>query len=337
MKKYLKVVFAALTVLMLVSSLAACGPSGSHSSIDYFEDEERHVRVMLEDGQASITFNVKRWNETYGLQNDGHYAIPDDLQDVFFPIIPRDGNVVDVRVARVFSMGSHLVDDSELPVVALLMDDGSIEWCYADPNSTLYYVEFSSSDMYSIGTNEKIVRKYSGDFVSIDCVSSDEDSAYKTIYAVSSYGYRFDFQKMHLENQLFDNGWICELQGGSLYGYLSVEEDYHASFSISDTKYADWSSSDLQLLWTGMAHYVTSPDDDLPLGTITFDMEPATESPVAGQELSPDMAGHYLADITFDQDYQMTLYHTDGDKLYPSSDEVLVFKSWFYAIRDVSE
>jgi len=58
---------------------------------------------------------------------------------------------------------------------------------------------------------------------------------------------------------------------------------------------------------------------------------------VAGQELSPDMAGHYLADITFDQDYQMTLYHTDGDKLYPSSDEVLVFKSWFYAIRDVSE
>lgn len=353
MRKYLKVIYTVVTILMFVSFLTACGQAEINPPIDkespdldknaenngnpFFEDEEGHVRVALEDGKASITFNVERWNETYGFQNDGYYFIPDDLQDVFFPIIARSGNVIDACVARVMSLGSYFTDDFELPVVVLLMDDGSIEWFYADPNSTHYFLELNPGDMYSIDTYEKIERKYSGDFVSINCVSNDEDSNYKTIYAVSSYGYSFDFYEMYLENQLFDNVWICELQEDSLYGYLSVDENYNASFSISGVKFTDLSSSDLHLIWSGMARYVTSPDDDLPLGTITFDMESATESSVDGLMLPQDMVGDYLADITFDKDHQMTLYHKAGDKLYPSSENTLVFTSWYYASREGTE
>ncbi len=140
-----------------------------------------------------------------------------------------------------------------------------------------------------------------------------------------------------MENQLFDNVWICELQEDSLYGYLTVDENYNASFSISDVKFTDLDSSDLHLIWSGMARYVTSPDDDLPLKTITFDMELATESFVNGLTLPQSMVGNYLADITFDKDYQMTLYHKAGDKLYPSSENTLVFNSWFYANREGTE
>ncbi len=362
MKRHLKIIYTAVTILMFVSVLTACGKQESNSpsppttsmqktesnqSIDkrlpnqdkteqnrenpYFEDGEGLVRIALENGEASISFNVECWNETYGSQSDGVYFIPDTLQDVFFPIIVISGNVMDVCVARVSSMGTYLpTDEFELPVVVLLMDDGSIEWCYADPNVTLYSYEFSSRDMYCMNTYEKLVYKFSDDFVSIKCVPDSVNSDGMRINAINSYGYSFDFHELYLEKQLFENVWMCELQEDSLYGYLTVDADDTATFSISGVEYVDWSSSDRHLIRSGMASYVTSPDDSLPLGAITFDMELATESSVDGQMLPQNITGSYMGEITFDKNGQMTLFHNDGDKLYPSSGETLVFTSCFY-------
>ena len=128
------------------------------SENNFLEDEDGLVKIEIENGEANISFQVDSWNKIYGSQSDGFYHIPDSLQDVFFSIIPRSGSVVDACVARISSMGTYLpTDDFELPIVVLLMDDGSIEWFYANPNATLYSYEFSSSDLYSIDTYEKLV------------------------------------------------------------------------------------------------------------------------------------------------------------------------------------
>lgn len=295
----------------------------------YFEDEERLVRVALEDGEASISFNGESWNETYGFQRDDIYFVSDTMQDEYFPIRVKSGNVIDVCIARVLAMGPYSpMDGFVLPIVVLLMDDGSIEWLYASPNIVFDSGEFGEKKQYYIDTYEKLA--YRDNFVSFSCVSSGEGFKDKRIYAINSHGDRYNFFEMYLENQLYDTAWMCELEEDSLYGYLKINKDGSADFSISGVKYVDLSSSDIFQIWAGTTNYVKSPDHHLPLGTLTFDMVQAIEPSVDGQMLPRDMQGSYQAEITRKENGQITLYHSAGDKLYPSSGETLVFDAWFY-------
>jgi len=145
MKKSL--IMMLLLVAALALGLAACGGSdagppdegsgyeaepgvigdGSEESRypEVREDEDGLVTIRFEDGIAEIIFNLEKWGDL----NIGMT----DLDEGPFPIETSSGRVVDAIVGKIVSVELFRGRDYLAPVVALLMEDGRVEYFIADP------------------------------------------------------------------------------------------------------------------------------------------------------------------------------------------------------------
>lgn len=138
--------FSALVLLPSLLLTAACGESvkapipddggdSGDGSADLIkrQDEEDLVGVSIENGAASIYFNLDRWDELHNIYDvDPEYYDMERMEGGPFPIAVESGLVKDAVIGKV-----PLLDYSSyeftVPVVVFLIDDDSLEWIYADP------------------------------------------------------------------------------------------------------------------------------------------------------------------------------------------------------------
>lgn len=280
-------------------------------------DAEGIVSVAIENGKAELRFDRDKWNETRGLYyGEDIFFIPDTMPDTFYPIQVEGGNVVDACIAKLPSLEPDLPADAFMvSAVVLLMDDGSIEWFYANPNG-LFVPDGAHEPNYSISTFGKL--PYRDDFKSLSFEPTGEGIGESTIYITNAFGDRYDFLYLYLEEQLQYGTWVCALANGSVHGYLTIDVNGDALFRVGNGKSTGMFLEETFEIWEGTANFVKSPGQHLPLGMLDFDMELAVNQYDDGRKLPAKMQGSYRTDITLTQDGMLRLYHNDGDALYPS-------------------
>ena len=289
-------------------------------------DAEGIVSVAVENGEASIHFDRERWNEARGLSyGEDVFFIPDTMPDAFYPIRVESGGVVDACIAQLPALEPDLpADDFVLPVVVLLMNDGSIEWFYANPNG-VFVPDGEMETNYIVTTYGKL--PYKDDFKSLSYEAIGEGHGESTIYITNAFGIRYDFLYLYLEEQLQYGIWVCEFLDGSASGYLTIGDNGDVLFRVGKGDSTGIFLEETFEIWEGTASFIKSPGQYLPLGMLDFDMKLTVSNYDDGRKLPTEMHGSYRAEITLTQDGKLKLYHNDGDELYPSNGKntVLVF------------
>lgn len=305
------------------------------SSIDSVkrQDEEGLVEISVDDGLASIYFNLDRWDELYGIYDaDPDYYNVEGMQEGPFPILVESGLVKDAVIGKVQLLDYSCYEFS-LPVVVLLMDNGSLEWIYADPYMTVDYSYLGGEyqDYENFLSNGKISRV--DDYTHFFYESDKEGIGDKNIYVTNINGDVFDFYYLWMETKLYGGTWICELwpptdwSEYSLNAYMIFEEDGSFYYDIGEG--FPYGEAEIYLEnWGGTAELVTSLDQDYPLGTLLYDIE-ITWWMVEGDlidddlDLSMHLKGSYR--IFVDSDGSLGFSHKDGDDIYQVNRDIKKF------------
>lgn len=347
MRKHRKIMYTVIVILLLLSLFTACGqqesnlpslpvpsvkPTESQGTInknlpnaDKSTQDGRLVRtdadgivsVAIQNGEASIHFDRERWNETRGPSyGEDIFFIPDTMPDAFYPIKVESGGVVDACIAKLPALEPDLsADNFVLSAVVLILDDGSIEWFYANPNG-VFVPDGESEPNYIIETFGKM--PYRDEFESLSYESTGEGHGESTIYITNAFGDKFDFLYLYLEEQLHYGFWVCELSSDSVKGYLAIGENGDTIFRVGMEDSGGLYLAETLEVWEGTANFIKSPGQHLPLGTLEFDMELVARLYDENPDLPIEIHGSYRAEIMLTEDGTLRLYHNDGDELYPS-------------------
>lgn len=290
------------------------------------EDEDRLVKIAIEDGAASISFDFHRWEELHQLKETAFDFIDTDaMEEGPFPIELESGKVIDASIGKIQSI-TYSEYNFTIPIVVLLMEDGSLEWLYADPYMTEDYINFRSFGKLS----------YKDDFISLSYGSDNEGYGDYTIFLENSKSERLDLRYIIFHDRLVRGTWTCPLPPtGQICGYLSFNEDGEVHWEIGEG--VDYETSPLQAyeVWDGTFEYIMSEDRQYPPGTLTFDM--GGWWIYEGDEDSEDLGYSIIIEGSYRTEFQsdgsMTLYHNDGVMLYQFKDEA-EYTFYNYGDRD---
>ncbi|MCL2815914.1 MAG: hypothetical protein FWD23_15065 [Oscillospiraceae bacterium] len=258
-------------------------------------DKESLVEVRIENGAASLVFDLDKWEGVY--------------QSGPFNITGLSGRVKDACVGKVAELDPY-AEEYIMPAVLLLMEDGSLEWLQANP--------FVPEWLYSFGK-----LPWLKDIVSLSYEPHGENTEELTIIAADKSGLRYDVRTFCWLVNIFEDEWIYEngpvtglyddidavylglgengdvsLRRGLLYNgdaYAFYAGKYTVSFTGSNP--AGIRSCVLELkLWNELDLDMSNPDFSSP----------------------PELTGKYF----FEADgVYLTLHLTEGDPLSYSIDD----------------
>ncbi|MGB4313050.1 MAG: hypothetical protein ACOX0L_06595 [Natronincolaceae bacterium] len=309
------------------------------------EDEDRLVKINIKDGEASIYFDLDRWDELHNIYDGGlDFFDTAKLQEGPFPIIVKSGKVKDACIGKI-----QLMDYSQyeftMPTVVLMMEDGSLEWFFADP-----YMTEDLSKMGGEYENYQNFRSH-GKLAHMDNFSSffyESDGEgigdNKSIYITNEIGDKFDFYYLWLETMLYDGVWICELfsprgeDGYPVNGYFSFERDGSFNFNVGIGNSYEPEHVEYIEYWVGNAEMITKTDRSYPLGTIVYDLhvdwwvDECVEGDCESEKLR-EISGSYRSFIG--SDAGLTLCYNDGDDLYQQNKDLKTFNLYIYFYYEI--
>ena len=349
-----KITWTAVTILMIalcVCTLSACGQKEENSNPlpvpslpivseepepeenNLLTDEEGLVQVSIENGSASISFDLARWDSLYGILQPSKafsyqegYMDPTNLSEGPFPISGLTGKVKDAVIAQMESLDWMGYPSFVTPAVILLMEDGSVEWLLADPYSAAVSAEMDSDYRpYTSYGRLPLIEKVHN----LSYETEDEGRGDITVYAVTGDGLRYNLRILCNMMTLFDDVWTCVLRSPMeqyappLYGYMTFYEDGNILYDVIEGSYYTGYPYES---WVGKYELILAEDQLYPPGTIVFDMELNwwvyewdEESDCSNQQYTPHIKGTYRFDAyaggTID------LFLNDGDDLYPYKEE----------------
>lgn len=291
-------------------------------------DEDGLLQIIIEDGHASILYDLERWDELHNIYDvDTEFFNVDNLADGPYPIGVEAGRVKDACIGKVERMDFSAYDFT-LPVVVLMMEDGAIEWFYADPymaeDNKGYGEEY---DVWENFQSSRLLAKVEGTF---SYEPDNEGIGNKTIYVTKEQGLKSDFYYLWLETMVFSSSWACELNDEwPIYGNFNFEDNGYFYFDVGEGEDSYPVVQSVYENWEGNAEIITAVDQDYPLGTFVFDMwvtwwiDECVEGDCDNEKLAR-VSGSYRIDVV-GSDGSITLYYNEGDDLYQQNKDWKVF------------
>lgn len=335
-KKSPWLVLAIMTMLILTTS---CGSSGKPVDIEVNldiknasndetnenkdlaikirEDEDKLVKITIEDGEATISFDLNRWEEVFNISETAPaYVELDEISEGPFPIIVDSGKIVDAYIGAIRTFPYNRDDfDGILMAAVLLMEDGSLRWFEAIPYWTMYINEAYGEEGF-IASDEL---PHKDDYVSFSYESDGEGIGNKTVYIINSAGDKFDLYYLIMESRFFFCSWICNFPDANS-GKLTFSENGGVLWEIGrgGEKYE---------IWEGSYEYIKTNGREYPIGTLLFDMGGWWIYEGDGDiGYETRIVGSYRMDYEYMED--MKLYHNDGTLLYQFDKNTTIYEFW---------
>jgi len=223
----------AFILVFILICLPGCEKKASGNAVGPVirQDEEGLVEVRIENGEATLTFNLDKWEKQYNLSlyieefvYNPSGAIPKSGP---FKISGFSGKVLDACVGKVLAMDYYYFpfeyfDDFIIPSIMLLMDDGTVNWLLANPMAQLFERMLNDSS-YHIDGKLPLINN-------IASLSFEDDNAgfgEKAFFAADREGSRYNLLAPWKLLTLCDAAWYC-MPIGSIPAYtpalLSFDE-----------------------------------------------------------------------------------------------------------------
>jgi len=214
------------------------------------KDEEGLVTVTIEDGVPAIYFDKELWR--------AHHGIPNVTDDPFI-IENLNGPVLDACVGKIETMDRPNNGNFITPVVAFILEDGTVDYVYADP-----YMGEYGRELYAAGGLpwlKDIVTLYYGPEI--------EGIWGNTIFAVDSSGLSYDIRRLNGLENVFLIKFMCEVEEmPGLELILKLEED---GTMLLDK---NWTFGEVEYFKGKYWVYLAEGDDqEWPAGTFRFDYD----------------------------------------------------------------
>lgn len=293
------------------------------------EDKEKLVKVAINDGEATISFDFDRWEQLHQLKENAFDFIDTDaMEEGPFPMKVESGKVVDAYIGKIQSI-SFAEYEFIMPTVVLLMEDGSLEWFFADPYNTIDLKDIGGEyeDYENFTSMGKLSHK--DDYVSFSYESDGEGYGNDTIYIRNSVGEKFDFRYLLYETNLTFGTWVCSLPPGDyMHGFITFSEDGTVKWEIGDMDEDDINKiGQAYEIWEGIYEFIKTDDREYPIGTLLLDMggwwiyEGEGDLGYEGQ-----IKSSYRTDFSPSGD--LVLYYNDGVDLYQFKKNHKRFDFW---------
>lgn len=294
------------------------------------EDEDELVQIRIEDGKASIYFDLDHWDELHNIYDlDTDYFNVEALANGPYPVNVERGKVKDACIGKLQLMDFSSYDFT-LPVVVLMMVDGGMEWLYADPYMAEDYSHLGGEyEEYQNFNSMRLLAKVDG-FSSFSYESDNEGFGAMAIYVHDEPGNKFDFYYLWLESELYTGIWACRLnEDWPVYGNLSFEEDGYFYFNVGEGEDYDPTIQYLFETWEGNAEIITACDQGYPLGTFVFDMwvtwwvDECVDGDCETGKLEQVQGSCRMGPMG--SDGSLELYYNEGDDFYQQNKDWKVF------------
>ena len=271
--------------------------------VEIFTDADGLCTARLTEGAVQVRLNPRAWAELYSFED---IQLNFENPDTFITVEGIDGEIADIVLAQVpgFS-GMHYEDVTyDAPILAMLMQDGTVHVALLDP--------------YNTGFESWGALPFLEGVVSLEAGYQTEGIGEHTLFAFDSAGRRCDIAMLfpHSIVDMRKYHWMTEIVSHDavpLYGYLSLNADGTAVYEIAPLYSPDMAARYVgdyhMVIWEGEAHRPGMLELSLRLDDV-FDVE---------FELPPRLETTFFADPGV-QDLFLSLYMAEGDGLLGVND-----------------
>jgi hypothetical protein len=266
-----------------------------------------------------MTVDLDKWDAEYGIYG---YLEKSELYGGPYPIVTRQGEIVDACVGFVKGCGPSVYDSSENPVALFLMADGTVEYMEIYPYA--FYMEYAQRTRHAL--------YWLTDIVSLSFENEGDGRFDNTVYAVDKNGVRYD-TNIPLAFHLIGMGeWYAELSP-EYSGILSFLDESRCTFEIHEM--SGW--PDVSAGYEGNYEIVINEghESGCPPGTILFELYKHWTSGDAGvfDDQPYELIGAYTINIDYGDTSKMDLRLANGDALLSlggirPSDYVFELEQW---------
>ena len=274
------------------------------------EDAEGLISVRIEDGRAELVYDLDRWDSLHDIYENSYYPIEEIIEGPFLIVTSNGGRIKDACIGKIddLFMGYLSLRDFITPTVALLMEDGSVEFTRADPFMGVYM--FGDTSLYSHGK-----LPWLEDIVSLSYENEKEGIGGMTIFAEDKYGLLYNVQRLYTMVGIFEDEWLFrqDREGFPEWRYciLKLVEGYSVPRAYFETGLTDgWGIGNYGKYegYYEISLAENAPGDGRRPGLITFDLT------MTGGDTEHDwIFGTYF--IQLRDGITMELWHSDGDHL----------------------
>ena len=286
--------------------------SAGNSGMLIREDSEGLVSVRIEGGVAELLFDLDQWDKLHDIYENPYFST-DSVSEGPFAIQPAGVSLVkDVCIAKIDDMFNGYMDfrDFVTPTVALLIEDGSLEFLRADP---LMEAESFGGTFYSRGK-----LPWLKDIASLFYENEREGIGGMTIFAEDRDGLIYNVQRLTNMVDIFDEEWLFkqDREGFGDWRYCSLRLFEDNNRVVFETGIDDgWGIGDYGI-YEGTYEISLAENDPggRQPGLITFDL-----TMTDGDTQNERIVGTYF--IQARDGITMELWHSDGDHLSYMEDE----------------
>lgn len=194
------------------------------------EDEERLIKIRIDDGVPTISFNRKAWVDIHDMENlaEAYNGIEMTIEEKELSIKTISGKVADAAILKIDALDVYKTFDFTEPTVFLLMENGTVEWFTAP--ARLITEEGGRSSEYT----DSLKVPWLKDIVEIYCDNESEGIGDMTVFAKDSSGLNYDLRIPCGFYWNLDYIWECVLattdDGVDYLGIMDFDEEGNFSF-----------------------------------------------------------------------------------------------------------
>ena len=262
------------------------------------KDKEGLIEVHIEDGKATVYFDLELWEDLLAISN---YESPISPFGGPFSIQSLSGRVKDAAICQISSLDLLKEFEGPVPTIFLLMEDGSVEWLTGQP----FPLDPQDKSLISIGRLPWIE-----DISSLEVANDGEGIGEDTVYGIDSKGDSYLLRVAGEFSYLPIGQWIWTIASLDStiedIGVLSLTEDGGAIYQIGTMDGARHSR------YTGSYGINIRRQDDKVPAMISLDLELDYSS-------NPNQVVHKIEGQFFSQVTNLTyleLWPSHGDSLY---------------------
>ena len=285
----------------------ASGGSGAKGNALVREDTEGLITLSIEDGQGELVYNLGLWDRLHDIYDNAYYPIEEISEGPFYIVTAGGGRIKDACIGKIDDPfeGYLSLRDFITPTVALLMEDGSVEFTRADPYMGVYM--FGDNSLYSHGKLPWIK-----DIVALSYENEKEGIGGMSIFAEDKDGLLYDIKRLYTMAHIFDQEWFFmqDIEGTPEWRYCSLQLSETSHSVAFETGTSDgWGIGDYGIYEGSyqISLAENAPDGRRP-GLITFFL-----TRIQGDTDIEHIDGTYF--IQNRDGMTMELWHSNGDHL----------------------
>ena len=289
------------------SDRTSSASAGSDDGVLLREDGEGLISLRIENGQAELVYDLDRWEKLHDIYGNAYYPVEEINEGPFTIVTAKGGQIKDACIGKIDDPfeGYLSLRDFITPTVAMLMEDGSVEFLRADPYMGVYM--FGDTSIYSHGR-----LPWLKDIVALSYENEKDGIGGMSIFAQDRNGLLYNIQRLYTMVSVFDEAWMFRLdqEGSPAWRYCTLqlfETNHKVSFETGlNDGWGIWDYGIYEGSYE-ISLAENAPDSRRP-GLITFDL--TMKSGDAQQE---KIVGTYFFQCR--DGITMELWHSDGDHL----------------------